>query len=316
MKTSQTEKCIIKISLLFIFITISTKAQEINYFADNPKWRISTACAIGGYECVSYHDYVCYINGDSLIDSKVYKKLYRYGQRYESYFLPGPIPDWCNNDVSYFEGPFGFIRQEQKRIYIRNYLGIDTLLYDFDLSLGDTLPITWNQEYEDIVVVDIDSVLIGTLYRKKYHTAQEGVFAFENQIIEGIGHLNGFIESYLIVFECNSSLNCFSLNDTTYFQTSSNQSCNFDVSLDEVSEIDIKAYPNPVKNYTRIQFDNSTNESYELKVFNIDGKLVKSYPSVTESEVLFERAELSSGLYFVEILRNHTSLGRSTMILE
>ena len=83
-----------------------------------------------------------------------------------------------------------------------------------------------------------------------------------------------------------------------------------------LNTISIKIAPNPVKNYTRIQFDNSTNESYELKVFNIDGKLVKSYPSVTESEVLFERAELASGLYFVEILRNHTSLGRSTMILE
>ena len=83
-----------------------------------------------------------------------------------------------------------------------------------------------------------------------------------------------------------------------------------------LNTISIKIAPNPVKNYTRIQFNNSTNESYELKVFNIDGKLVKSYPSVTESEVLFERAELASGLYFVEILRNHTSLGRSTMILE
>ena len=47
----------------------------------------------------------------------------------------------------------------------------DTLLYNFNLSLGDTLPLSYLHQHQmdTIYVTMIDSFFDGTVYRKQFH---------------------------------------------------------------------------------------------------------------------------------------------------
>jgi hypothetical protein len=73
----------------------------------------------------------------------------------------------------------------------------DTIFLDFNLNVGDT--INGRNEYwaEQLglsavtFVTSIDSVLIGTQYRKRYNYSYNGFNGFNNSMIEGIGPTHG-----------------------------------------------------------------------------------------------------------------------------
>ena len=105
---------------------------------------------------------------------------------------------------------------------------IDTLLYDFNYSVGDTLKATYkgvpdavSADGAQMLVVKIDSVLIGGIYRRRYSILPADVnlrfrcnFYDTLRLIEGIGSNQSLLGDYDI---CNplqgeSILHCFKVN--------------------------------------------------------------------------------------------------------
>lgn len=147
------------------------------------------------------------LSGDTVINNITYKKLNSSGVKsYTGQYKNGGYCGCYRNDII------------NKKVYYLPKNSIhDTLLYDFNLHLNDTLPISYIYDRRDgIFTIDkIDSVLMGSTYLKEFHISKA---AFgEAFLIEGIGStlgLFGFIRPY---FEQMEELICFKNNKESLF---------------------------------------------------------------------------------------------------
>ena len=161
------------------------------------------------------------MQGEEIINDTVYKRIvvpqiihtpYMCGG-FETYITPG-----------YFAG---LIRQniEQKKVYYR-YNNKDTLLYDFTMEIGDTIKsfLKSGDTPGSDVVLDIDSILIGDSYRKRWLTN----FSHQIYYIEGIGSTFGLLEKSIggIVCPPTPNLRCFS-QDSLVLYPNQTLSCSY-----------------------------------------------------------------------------------------
>ncbi|PLX03060.1 MAG: hypothetical protein C0595_08420 [Marinilabiliales bacterium] len=292
--------------LILSFLACNLLAQMPNYFENNPEWRQSSSCA-DGLPCVEKQDFVYYINGDSTVDGITYKKVYKHGLLSHQWFDSPPVPDYCET-TSTFNIFDCLLRQEEYKIYIRKWGDPETLLYDFDLNVGDTLPITYIQWNEDIVVLSIDSISVGDSYRKIFNLSDQS----SPQLIEGIGHDGGFLEPFPPILECGHFLLCYALNGTTYYPNY-NDPCDLTVSIKpSVKTSSIKAYPNPAKNTVTIQFDKPEIIKSAIAI-NINGQSFDlNFKQKNENSIIVDLSQLSKGLYMIQL----TTKEKSTLNLK
>ena len=63
----------------------------------------------------------------------------------------------------------------------------------------------------------------------------------------------------------------------------------------------IKIFPSPASSFIKIEFSNPEGENFRLSMFDIAGKTVKAIPSVSGSELIISRENLTAGVYFIEM---------------
>ena len=237
-----------------------------------------------------------YVNGDSTINDTVYKKIFIRGVYDQNWFNPPPAIECGANET--YNNYYLLLLQVDKQMYIRT---LETesliLLYDFDLNVGDALPMTFNNFTSDILIDSIDSILVGDVYRKRFHF--QGLMA--SFIIEGIGSNVGLFEPMGVIFECGHNLDCFALNEITYYP-SLDAECILNVSINEVAEdFGLNYYPNPV--IDKLNF--SVSEKYTVlhaDVLNIQGQKCKIVlQQHSQGNYSIDMSELTSGLYFVNL---------------
>lgn len=289
-------------TIVLISLTLSLSAQTPNYFENNPEWRQSADCA-DGLPCVEEQDYVYYINGDSIVNDTIYQKIYKHGILVKEWYDSPPIPPSCDTSWN-FNHFYALVRQEEKRIYFRQWGDPEVLLYDFELEVGDTLPITWNQWHEDIIVTGIDSLLVGSSFRKVFNLTQQS----SPQLIEGIGHEGGFIEPFPPILECGNTLLCFALDNITYYPNF-NDPCDLTVNILPVkSQEIIKYYPNPVIGELTIEYDNFENIEQVVSLNASGQKKVLAFTKNGENKINIDLSNLGKGLYVIQIIGKGKSI--------
>jgi len=231
--------------------------------------------------------------GDTVINSVSYNKLFAV-----SFVYQGP---YTNPPPNYFSGTYiGAIRQDSinKKVYYRKYLMTsDTLLYDFDLAIGDTLPATYinNSLFKPTIVSGIDSMLVDNKYHKLftfYNTAPYQ--AGHAYLLEGVGAGGGLFD-LLDFFEGGPILECFSATNT--------QSCEYYlVDINETTnETLFKISPNPFTTSTTIEVKgNKVIGEISCEMYDVYGRQVRNFRPQTSTFKL-ERSGLPSGLYFIRI---------------
>jgi len=70
---------------------------------------------------------------------------------------------------------------------------------------------------------------------------------------------------------------------------------------DPLKLVQISVYPNPLVDYSFIEFENSRHRSHTLSIYNTQGKIVRSIPDIRSGTVKVERKNLTSGLYFIRL---------------
>jgi len=282
-------------TLFLISFSIHGFSQELDYFANNPEWRQTSTCAVP-YPCVQTDQYVYYVNGDSTINDIVYKKIFRRGI-YNQFWMSNPPALECGASGS-SDNLYLLMLQEGKQMYLRAFDSDElVLLYDFDLNVGDALPMTYNNYTSDILIESIDSILIGEVYRKRFHF--QGLWA--NFIIEGIGSNRGLFEPMGSILECGHELNCFALDETTYYP-SLNAECELNVSVNEqIKDLTINYYPNPVIDELTFSFSEKS-QLLNVQVTNALGQncqaeLVKN----STGNYRLNMKGLKSQFYFVKL---------------
>ena len=273
------------------------KLDETTYFPfpdSNSVWsylRTNKSCTNIPPQCNVNSFAIQYVlNGDTVINSKTYHKVFR-----ES------------DSVFYYTCS---IREDSlKRVYrIWQLLATEEKIFDFSASIGDA--ISFNPSG---IVTDIDSVLINNQYRKRFKTVSD-------TIIEGIGSLRKmFFDIYFSPPETAISYNmlCFSKNDSLIYMNPVYNTCDTNFSytiplgMNEVfnNSFSVKVYPNPFSETATIEIKGITVFPVSFSLYDQLGREVKKL-EVRSEKFEINRYELADGIYFYSATDNQKQIMR------
>lgn len=261
-----------------------------------------------------YH-YNYYLAGDSVINGQTYHKVRWADSAHDSYYAA--------------------IREDgNKHIYIWRGTG-EELLYDFNLNnVGDHEPSTFVFE-GGATVTGIDTVLVGTSYRKEY-VLQIGLCGCEAGLIEGIGcdqdlfYVTGSLAG-------GPALGCFSQNGVKLYGGSctiynvdttkctpvlppSDSSAKNGQPI-TVAPVGITIYPNPASDYVTIEYGMQSGNisqlgSQELIVTDELGQNIRStYLNSTSNIYTMDLHGLANGVYFVVVISNKKVVAQKKLVV-
>jgi len=297
--------------LCFLFVAFSAKGQTSVYhpFPDSDAvWNISwTHYDQGFVTCTETGKWSYIISGDTLINSIMYHKIYIPYCRWLSGF--------CVIDLPCQGGYAGAYRQDtlNKKVW---FMFPDStnegVLYDFNLNVGDSVHLPYSNCYN--YISSIDSILIGTNYRKRWHLSNDPFFDF---LIEGIGSSLGLLGNAGTGALCSpfdqgdyTTLSCFRQNNKTLYPDSTT-ACDISSSVNNLSEknISIALSPNPFHSTATLTISDNSEiaSSLAMTIYDVMGRLVRTVAvgSGSKQEIKIERGDLRNGLYFYQLRDEH-----------
>ena len=299
-------------------LSFSVNAQTSVYYSfpdSNAVWTIQAQrCCVSNCPSpptpnpvLDDYNFSYFLQGDTSIGSVAYHKLYKSGSIHSHCAFGNAVDYWSVINTTYVGG----LRQDTalKQVYIyHDTATAECLLYDFSLSVGDTLVDGCAGIPSCATVTSIDSVMIGSTYRKRFNLSSMGY-----AIIEGIGSTAGLLEP-LCPFEYFGMLVCFSQNGQTLYPDTTTV-CEI---LTKVDEINAAApyflSPNPFSTSTTLQVGSEFVHS-QLFIYNTLGNTVRQQ-TIQESKVVILRNELSSGIYFFKVVNDKRKTVCGKLIIE
>lgn len=237
-----------------------------------------------------YEFYRDYIEGDTIINSTSYIKIYKSGYGYIDY---GPFPSYY-----YFSHYLhGFLREENNKWFTYDMSqNQDMLLFDFTLAVNDTVVSAFTYPSQGtILVTAVDSVLIDSVLKKRFHL---NIPYGADYIIEDIGPNSGLFEN-MVFFEWESKLICYAENNVPVW-LDSNEECNLNVNIPEeiVGLESCSVYPNPAEGYTILSVVPEL-LGFDILLVDWSGQIVFSQSSLKETSIKILLSAFPSGLYLL-----------------
>ncbi|MEN9699608.1 MAG: hypothetical protein RLZZ301_806 [Bacteroidota bacterium] len=290
----------------YLLLLISILALNVGYsqtssyhpFPDsNAIWNVTYY----GYQadCAKY-SYT--LSTDTIVNATTYTKIYQQKSHYPNDPWTSGC-DWCcpSPAVVYYAGALREDELAHKVFFLPPGAGSDTLLYDFNLAVGDTIPLSFNNWCPYLHVGSIDSVLIGTSYRKRWNMECIDLSA---SVIEGIGNTFGLLER-LDFFEQGGQLDCFSQNNQSLYPSySPNSACELVTGLEEVPQVAFRVSPNPLSQEASIQFER-TLQNATLSLYNCYGQKVKELSNINDQTIILTRDKLANGMYYAQLTQEN-----------
>ncbi len=288
--------------ILILFVAFSqANAQTYIPFPNPCYWRVDAWDYDPGPDaCEGSYQYHCFTSSDTIINSKMYVKI-----------MASPVIVSGSNPCFYAFFPYGYVgalRDDSianKVFFIFPNQNTDSLLFDYNLNIGDTIKGILRTEYPTTAFVgSIDTVIISNQYHKRWNISQN--FACPFYIIEGIGSQLGLIESSGCGAGVGSNLVCVKDSSTTIFiADSSSTNCQLINSIKTLkSEIErIKIIPNPAQSQITLEFDLTEIPIASIEIKNSLGQTVKTINNMafSKNEIKIDINEFPKGLYFVQL---------------
>ncbi len=291
-----------KLLLFIVFGLFYLTMNSQNYVpfpTDSAKWNcLLHAWGVPGQEYFINYRYT--MDGDTLILGKQYKKIYF-----------KDLEDQINPRVYY-----GGLREDSLQqifffpynTFLPSYTGYifpdntsEHLLYTFhNLNVGDTLPI--NTGYTKIWVVSIDSVLVGSNYRKRYEIHNTKMEFLPEYWIEGIGSTKDLLSPYTEEFEWWFYTMCFDDSINYSVNPYAPDSCHYTstgIQTYGSNALQIKVYPSPTSETITIEMA-SIEKSSRVFIYNSNGKLLVE-KAISETKTNIDITNLPKGLYFIKL---------------
>lgn len=228
------------------------------------------------------------LNGDTAIGSHVYHKVSMQSAVFSNgmQLPPGAPGFWAG------------IRQDTaaRKVYccIPSKSVADTLLYDFTLQVGDTLRGFLANFTTTLTVTSVDSVLVGSSYRKRIVLGPAiGGLAVNHEIIEGIGFTAGLFDNTYTAEE-GGQLICFKQETQTLYPNSNCTSGFFGVSEFDVLNT-VHVYPDPASDVINVEMKENEGSIYLLDALGITVLAEK----VQGGKSGFDVSSLAAGIYWV-----------------
>jgi Secretion system C-terminal sorting domain len=222
---------------------------------------------------------------------------------YKKFVDPFPSHDSNFNIISTV-----YIREDvaERKVY-KIVNGIDTLLYDFNLQVGDTIP----QYGSTFVVTEVENVNVNGGIRKKIKLNSIELFCGSRltQIwVEGVGsNKHPFYPDYNIYIVCSSGggynvfTKCsFQNGEHVYGNPDCATAVELGVNEEQLSNQKITFSPNPFTTELIIQSEIAFSDS-TFKMYNAVGQLVREMNNQSGKSIVLNRENLNSGLYFFQL---------------
>lgn len=200
----------------------------------------------------------------------------------------------------------------------------DTLLYDFDLTVGQVYPETWiNINYPNLLVMGEDSVqLLDGIYHKKWLLGTESADSGYISLIEGVGASSGFSLIMFPLFEQTGAIMCFKESNNQVYENwgatglipaKYSEFCDADVSVEEVlkKQSNIQIWPNPAISNLNILYDKGIKS---VVVTDISGRVIIKSNGGNEYAMKLNITDLLMGQYFIQILTSDQKILTQTFV--
>jgi len=80
--------------------------------------------------------------------------------------------------------------------------------------------------------------------------------------------------------------------------------------------VQMNIYPNPLIDYSSIEFENSMHINYSLNIYNTQGRIVRSIPNITSGKVKVEKKNLMAGFYIIRLRNENEILATGKLAIE
>lgn len=307
-------KTLICCFVLLVSCLISFAQNYVPFPTANAVWRANRLfMSLGPSQDEIHHlDYHQVIDGDTTINGLTYHKLYETAVDNWIFAFGGGGGTYSWNHLY-----IGSFREDSsKHIYsINTFNPIEELLYDFNLSVGDTLPASPNHT-ADIWISNIDSIFDGSIYRKRYtlsaDTIQANNWAINYvSIIEGIGSTHGLIWTLDPYFENGGELFCFKENGSIKYFDSTYANCSL-VNLQEnqFHHSSFSFSPNPTSEILNLKSEQPISFPLELFVIDMQGRLITQKAINTNDDLFLNVKSFAKGEYILAIKNKESILFR------
>lgn len=311
------KKYLLILTVFFIIPFAQGQTNVYHSFPDSAIWRVdyhSHNPFQYPYEVKYYFQY--YVTGDTLINSNIYKKIFKsyVGVDVLLWSLPTDPP---TPTPAYYAGALRDDSLANKTFFVFPNTATDSLLYDYNLIVGDTVK-GLISEYANMVVLSVDSILITGQYRTRWnlnHWSNDSI-----NIIEGIGSSAGLIEqlySYNIDFT-DRYLVCVKDSSSTIFVSDYNSTIGCNLIYEGLNEIisgyTFKCYPNPFTTKITIQTE-IVLKNASLIVYNSFGQRIKQMDNISGQSFTLHRDNLPSGVYFLQVTQDNNTLITDKLVI-
>lgn len=297
-------------SLLTLFAHGQTSAYHP--FPDSSAiWNIYGSQGCGGFNFDTWgHSYSITISGDTIIGSTAYHKL---NVPIEVIFSDGG----CDTSGTWtIPGHFvGCIRQDtsnKKVFFIPPADTLEQLLYDFNMTVGDTVK-GYIERYISPAdrdrVQSIDSVLVGNSYRKRWKINPY----YNIYFIEGVGSTYGLVNPSPGYTSDGPfyDIGCFHQSGQILYPNNTT-TCEIITSVNSIDKFvnEIKIYPNPSNGSFTADFDQSIKEMWLVDLL---GNVILKHQ--TNYQTKFKIDNLSSGTYILTAISQDGSTTNKKIII-
>ena len=246
------------------------------FIEDGKQWNVR----LSNFE--NYVTEILIFDGDSIIDNLTYKKLY---SSYDSLIT-----------LNYK----ALIREENNKVYLRHYNQPEALIYDFNLSLGESSTIysPEGQGFIEVTIEDVSWIEYEGFYRKKYTLDGN----YNEYWIEGIGSCFGPIYSkvYDFIICPDWTMTCAYSEEGQIYQYLDYLCFDIKTGINHTEENKAIVYPNPLFSGQEYRIINDQNIK-EVLIYNYSGLLIQQIEIPDKTETLLSTKNLTKGIYLLVI---------------
>ncbi len=268
--------------LLFSFLLLSLTASA-QYFEVGMMWVYGQYSTMPGWPPSIG---TMTITGDTIINGEA------------AFIIDPPKPSFNGNLSIRYIGESG-----QQVFYYMN--DEKRLLYDFSLTVGDTLVVkaSWCCQGNnlDTIVGVVDSVKSITVSGVPLKYQDFGTADWPREHVEGVGSLYSFFPYPPLFDNAYSKLRCVIYPNGDILKFTDDEDCYIIMGVNDIQQSGLAMYPNPVMD--ELTIENKEGKAYELRIFNQQGQLIFTAPSSYENKKIATTA-WASGTYLVQVVSN------------
>jgi hypothetical protein len=254
--------------------TFTAKPQSgLTHIDTNYVWSIMTS---GWSFSTTYY----YFQGDTLLNGHQWKKFY------------GCFQDSTLSNPYFHAG----IREENGRVYVSGggFTG-DSLIYDHNLQLGDSVPVCTGYRIVDTV----DYVLIGGQSRKRIVFDDPWGGWFHEIWVEGIGSNSGlpYALTYGCLFDIGFDLLCVHKDESLIWDNPAFEGCFISsIGIEEINS-PLTFYPNPLTDVSELIVKGNAEDYRNLIIYDLSGRMVREVP-FNNNRIRICKGDFTRGIYF------------------